>query len=869
MSFKAARELFDACLPLDAAERARLLESYPDPAVRAQVRTLLDAHAQAEVEGDPLLAARPTLPAPDWIGPYRVLERIGEGAMGDVYLAAQHSPVRRRVAIKVLKPGMDTREVIARFELERQTLALMTHENVARMLDAGATDAGRPYFVMEHVAGVPIARYCDERWLDVRSRLELFLQVCAGVQHAHHRGIIHRDLKPSNVLVAEVDGRATPKIIDFGIAKATAAAGPIGGPHTRLGNFLGTPGYMSPEQAALSPLDIDTRTDVYSLGAMLYELLTGTVPDVAVVASTSPLEIARALRDHEAERASERVRRGGADAQARAERRGRTPARLAAELRQDLDWILAKALERDRRRRYDSVAELCADLRAHLADEPVSAGPPSAAYRLRKFARRHRVLVGSTVALVVASIAFGSMMALQARATARERDRAELEAATASRVSAFMIDLFKVSDPGAGGGGAVTARQLLNDAAARLANELRDEPVVRGRLQAAIGEVYTNLGLYPDAQRQYELARDAFAGRVPPHDVNLLGAERGLARSLIRTGTPADAEPALRRIYSIARERYGEAHPLFADTANDLASLYFFLGKHEPALELYGIAHRARSAAYGPDAATTIQSLTNKAVVHAMIGQMDRAEATFRDVIARLTRVHGLEHPSTLNAEQNLATMLGNTGQTPKALAVYETLLPRYRRVMGETHPDTLIVTGNYASRLRESGRAQEAYRMHERVVAELARTLGPQAQETMSWELHLARDVAVLGRRAEAERRMRELAARQARLIGEDHRETLQTRLALADVVLEQGRVADARALYLELLPRVRAHAGPGSDSAQWALLALTRLEAAAGRMSEAKRWWREARAAGAGKNLADAAPDVAKLVASGALGE
>lgn len=869
MSFKAARELFDACLPLPAEDRARLLESCPDPALREQVRTLLDAHEKAETSGDPLLTARPTLPPPDWIGPYRVLERIGEGAMGDVYLAAQHAPVRRRVAIKVLKPGMDTREVIARFELERQTLALMTHENVARMLDAGATDAGRPYFVMEYVAGVPIARYCDERRLDVRGRLQLFLQVCAGVQHAHHRGIIHRDLKPSNVLVAEVDGHAVPKIIDFGIAKATAAAGPVGNPHTRLGNFLGTPGYMSPEQAELSPLDIDTRTDVYSLGALLYELLTGTVPHVAAAQATSPAAIARALREHDVERASERVRKGGADAQSRAEKRGCTPARLAAELRQDLDWILAKALERDRRRRYDSIAEFCADVRAHLADEPVAAGPPSPTYRLRKFARRHRVLVGSTLALVVASIAFGSMMALQARATARERDRAELEAATARRVSAFMIDLFKVSSPGPGGGGAVTARQLLDDAAARLAQELEDEPLVRARLQSAIGEVYSNLGLYPDAKRQFELAREAFAARLPPDDVNLLGAERGLARSLIRVGAPADAEPALQRVYAIARDRYGESHPLFADTANDLASLQLFLGKHDRALELYGIAHRARAAAYGPDAATTIQSLTNKAVVHALIGQLDLAEASFRDAIARLTRVHGSEHPTTLNAEQNLATMLGNGGQTPKALAVYESLLPRYRRVMGETHPDTLIVTGNYASRLRESGRAQEAYGMHERVVAELARTLGPQAQETMSWELHLARDVAVLGRRAEAERRMRELAARQGRLIGETHRETLQTRLALADVVHEQGRAADARAMYVELLATVREHTGATSDTVQWALLALVRIDADAGRLADARRWWQEARAAGAEKNLADTAPEVAKLVASGVLGE
>jgi eukaryotic-like serine/threonine-protein kinase len=317
MSDAALRELFEACLELPPERWDEHLAACPDAELREQARRLLAAHQRAEAGDDPLAQVVPAA-MPERVGPYRILERIGDGGMGEVYLAEQLEPVRRQVALKIIKLGMDTREVIARFEVERQTLALMSHPNVARILDAGATDSGRPYFVMEYVPGVPIVRYCDEQGLDVAARLQLFIEVCAGVQHAHHRGVIHRDLKPSNILVTEIDGRPLPKIIDFGIAKATSLLGAGASPHTRLGHVLGTPGYMSPEQAELSPLDIDTRTDVYSLGALLYELLTGTVPLAPTTVGAGPTAIARVLYEHEIERPSARVRSGGEDAVERA-----------------------------------------------------------------------------------------------------------------------------------------------------------------------------------------------------------------------------------------------------------------------------------------------------------------------------------------------------------------------------------------------------------------------------------------------------------------------------------------------------------------------------------------------------------------------
>src|SRR5262245_10679910 len=331
MSLDQQRLLFEACL--DAAtddERERVLEACPDAALRAQVRGLLQAHAESPESLHPVLAIAefPRIAAPHQIGPYRILERLGEGAMGDVFLAEQHAPVRRRVALKILKFGLATRQVIARFELERQTLALLAHPNIARIFDAGATADGRPYFAMEYVPGTPITRYCDERKLDVQARLALCSQVCAGVQHAHLRGVIHRDLKPSNILVAEIDGMPVPKIIDFGIAKATTVTAGGTEVHTRMGHLLGTPEYMSPEQAQLSPLEIDTRTDVYSLGIVLYQLLTGLRPYPVTTDAMNPAVFLNEIVTHEAPLPSVCASERTSDSEARAMARGLTPGTL-------------------------------------------------------------------------------------------------------------------------------------------------------------------------------------------------------------------------------------------------------------------------------------------------------------------------------------------------------------------------------------------------------------------------------------------------------------------------------------------------------------------------------------------------------------
>jgi non-specific serine/threonine protein kinase/serine/threonine-protein kinase len=416
-------------------------------------------------------------------GNYRLLEQIGEGGMGEVWLAEQLQPVRRKLAIKLIKAGMDTRQVVERFEAERQALAVMDHPGIAKVFDAGSTPEGRPYFAMEYVRGEPITAYCDRHTLSLGDRLELFLQICDGVQHAHQKGIIHRDLKPSNVLVEVVDGKACPKIIDFGIAKATAQPLTDRTLYTEVGSVMGTPEYMSPEQAALSGQDVDTRTDVYALGVILYELLTGALPLDTKTARASGLdEVRRTIREVQPARPSAR---GGT---------------AAHQLRGDLDWITMRALEKERMRRYGSVSDFSADIRRHLRHEPVVAGPPRVSYRASKFLRRHRLGASIAAAGVMLLVMFAVTMAVQARRIAQERDRANLEAQAAKQTSDFLTGLFTVSDPSEARGNTLTATQILDGGAADLGRMLKDQPEIRARLQTTIGTVYINLGRYSAAE---------------------------------------------------------------------------------------------------------------------------------------------------------------------------------------------------------------------------------------------------------------------------------------------------------------------------------------------------------------------------------
>jgi serine/threonine protein kinase/tetratricopeptide (TPR) repeat protein len=446
-------DIFNAVVALLAEERSAYLDRAcnGDPSLRRRIEVLLTSHGKAESFLEPGPSANPTIaislpPAEkpgEVIGHYKIREKLGEGGCGAVYVAEQTEPVRRRVALKVIKLGMDTRNVIARFEAERQALAMMDHPNIARVLDAGATDTGRPYFVMELVRGIKITDYCNQNHLDTRQRLELFIQVCRAVQHAHQKGIIHRDIKPSNILVTLHDGVPVPKVIDFGIAKATEGRLTDLTVYTELRQFIGTPAYMSPEQAEMSGLDIDTRSDIYSLGVLLYELLTGRTPfDAQELIQSGLDEMRRTIREKEPPRPSTRLSTMvDADLTSVAKSQNAEPPRLLHFIRGDLDWIVMKALEKDRTRRFESASGFALDIQRFLKNEPVEARPPGGFYRFQKFARRNKTILAAASAVLAVLVlglavslylfvrerqAMSSAKEALARAVAAERTQSEL-----------------------------------------------------------------------------------------------------------------------------------------------------------------------------------------------------------------------------------------------------------------------------------------------------------------------------------------------------------------------------------------------------------------------------------------------------------
>jgi eukaryotic-like serine/threonine-protein kinase len=493
------------------------------------------------------------------MGRYKLLQKIGEGGCGAVWMAEQQAPLVRRVALKIIKLGMDTKEVVARFEAERQALALMDHLNIARVFDGGTTEAGRPFFVMELVRGVKITDYCDQHSLSTPERLALFIQVCHAVQHAHQKGIIHRDLKPSNILVMRHDGGAVPKVIDFGIAKAIQGRLTDSTLFTAFEQFLGTPAHMSPEQAEFSGLDVDTRSDIYSLGVLLYELLTGRPPlDPQSLVRSGLDEIRRMIREVEPARPSARVNTlGDVDQVTVARQRGSAPAQLCNLLRGDLDWIVMRCLEKDRTRRYETVAELAADIRRHLEHEPVIARPPTPWYLARKFMGRHRLAV-TAGGVAISALLFGTTIAtwswLQERAAharavnaeaaqaslraqaeraheteIQERRRAEQNAAKAAvearrSQQAFAFLASTLREIGAGdprGRNTAVLREAIDRTLTRMPAELKDNPEVDGTVRGVLAAMYLDLGQLAKAEElvQESIARNSAILGPEHHDV--------------------------------------------------------------------------------------------------------------------------------------------------------------------------------------------------------------------------------------------------------------------------------------------------------------------------------------------------------------
>ena len=626
------------------------------------------------------------------IGPYRLLERIGEGGMGEVWLAEQARPVQRQVALKVIKAGMDTALVLARFDAERQALALMDHPAIARVFDGGATPQGRPYFVMEFVRGESIMAYATRHKLPLRERIELFMLVCEGVQHAHQKGIIHRDLKPSNVLVTVRDDHPQPKIIDFGVAKAMTQSLTERTLHTEMGALVGTPEYMSPEQAEMGGIDIDTRTDVYSLGVILYELLTDTLPFEAKALREQGLDnLRQTIREVDPPRPSTRVTTAAGSA-VTTSYTSVDAVRLSRQLRGDLDWITMNALEKDRKRRYGSASDLAADLRRHLDDLPVLASPPSTTYRMSKFVRRHRLGVAGAAALLAMLLAFGTTMAVQAQRITRERDRANREAQAAKEIADFLVGLFSVSDPSQARGNTVTAREILDQGAKRI-DTLSSQPSLQARLQRTLGGVYTSLGLYPLA------------------------------------------DPLLERALNTERRVLGPDNRETMDTLFAVGELRYYEQRYAEAEAAYREAAQRRRAVLGPDARDTLES--DMAVASTCMSQnrFDEAERLFRSALERQRRVLGDEDSLTLNTLNELSVLYYRQGRYAEALPLHERGWHLHQKLLGENAPRTLISQGNLADTLGRLKKYAEAEQLYRAAIGGQERVLGrehPMTQRTI-----------------------------------------------------------------------------------------------------------------------------------------
>ncbi len=834
--WKKVEALYQAALAQPPERRAAfLLEACPDdPQLRREVQSLLNQHIDSFLESSPLEGApsssdqnsldvedppQPpaTLPqtaapgsAPDaTIGPYRLLEVLGQGGMGEVWLAEQKQPVRRRVALKLIKAGMDTREFVTRFESERQALALMDHPAIAKVFDAGSTPQGRPYFVMEYVAGIPITDYCDKHKLTTRQRLELFILVCEGVQHAHQKAVIHRDLKPSNILVCEVDGRPLPRIIDFGVAKAISQRLAAETMYTRVGAVVGTLGYMSPEQADATGEDIDTRTDVYSLGVVLYELLVGALPfDFRKVPFDEAL---RRLREHDTPKPSTKLRTLGPESTDTALKRGADPATLIRQLRGDADAIALKALDKDRARRYAAPLDLAADIGRYLRHEPVTAHAPGVAYRAGKYVRRHRVGVFVAAAFVLVLI-------VAAVFSIRQSVRANRAAAVAQAVNDFLQnDLLAQasastqSGPGAKPNPHLEVRTALDRAAARIGGKFDRQPEVEAAIRDTIGQTYIDLGLYPEAQTQLERALALHRQVSGENDPKTLKTMSRLGDVTRLQGKYPQAEVLLTKTLDRQRQALGPEHPDTLASMNSLATSYEREGKYTQAEPLFAQTLAIHRRVLGPEHRETLASMNGLAVTYGEQGKYSQAEALFSQILDIDRRVLGPEHPDTLRSLDNLANSYMGESKYAQAEAPYRQVTEVKLRVLGPEHPETLRSMGNLALDYEVEGKYRQAETLQRQILETSRRVLGPEHPETLIAMGNLAEYNDQEGKYGQAEALFTQTLEAERRRLGAEHPNTLETLSEFAWLYQRQGKYASAETYAAQALAG-RRHA-LGSD--------------------------------------------------------
>lgn len=857
------REVFLAACEQDPQQRAEFVRraSGGDDVVRKEVESLL-AHDDeagtflqtpalgrtfADARPDALLAegssqatrdsgvnldaeGPPSGTCPEYIGQYKILGILGKGGMGVVYRAEQASP-HRTVALKVIRPGAESSETLKRFEHEGQVLGWLQHPGIAQVFEAGTADTGqgpRPFFAMELVQGRPLTEYAHEHQLSIRRRLELIAKVCDAVQHAHQKGVIHRDLKPGNILV---DASGQPKILDFGVARATDADIRTTTLQTDIGQLIGTIAYMSPEQVAGDSSQLDTRSDVFALGVISYELLTGRVP-LDVSRKTLP-RAARMIAEEEP--SSLRL--------------------MNKAFRGDIETIVAKALEKDKNNRYQSASDLAADIRRHLSDQPISAHPATTFYQLRKFARRNKSLVTVVVIALVAlvggliNVTWARDRAVRAERLAEQRrDEAEAGRAEAQRQTAIAQavndflndDLLAAANPEEMGRD-VTVREVLDKASAGIKGRFVDEPLVEAAIRMTLGDTYASLGAYesavPHAQRALELRR-AELGEDHPRTLSALGMVGYLHG---RQGHYDEEEPLA--IETLARRRrvLGEEHPDTLSSMNSLAVLRQMQGRLKEAEALFAETLVLRRSALGPEHPETLNSMTNLAGLYSRLGRYDASEQLLTETLGISVRVLGEESHRTLGVMHTLALLYRRQGRFDEAEALFLKTLNARRRVLGDDHPRTLLSMDGLAGLYRRQGRFDEAEPLCARSVEVKRRDLGAEHPSTLSSLNTLASVYSRQGRHDEAEILFSETLQARRKVLGENHPHTLTSLNNLAVQYCRRGRFEEAEPLLLKALEVQHRLFGEDHPKCLVTMHNLAGLCKDLGRLDDSEAWYRD----------------------------
>ncbi len=816
---------------------------------------------------------------PDRVGPYKILERLGEGGMGAVFLAEQSEPVRRRVALKVIKLGMDTREIVGRFEAERQALALMNHPNVARVFDAGATESGRPYFAMEHVPGVSITEYCDREQLTTRQRLGLFQQVCHAVQHAHQKGIIHRDIKPSNILVSVQDGRPIPKVIDFGVAKAINQRLTEKTVYTGLGQLVGTPEYMSPEQAEMTALDIDTRTDIYSLGVLLYELLVGTRPfESKVLREADYAAVQRIIRESEPPKPSTMLSSLGEASSKISACRGSDPTSLARQIRGDLDWIVMKCLEKNRTRRYDTANVLAMEIERHLNNEPVLAGPPSTTYRLHKFVRRNRgaVLAGSvvTVALIAAtsiSITFGvresrarageetqrklaedesenarlaeTEQRRLAEAEAAARAKEERERRKAEAINKFVTNALVSSDPHKGGAQGFLVTDAMEQAIELLdAGELKDQPETEAGLRLTIAEILDGNARSEEALRLARRALGLNQGLHPGDHLDVATSLNSVAAFLRSLGRSAEALPKYEAALEMCRRLFEGDHPDVAMSLNNVASCLKSLGRPAEALPKHEAALAMRQRLFPGDHPDVATSLNNVGTCLRALGRSAEALPKYEAALEMYQRLYEGDHPYVATCLNNVAACLGPLDRSAEALPKFEAALEMRLRLFQGDHPAVATGLNNVGNCLDTLGRLAEALPKLEAALGMRQRLFKGDHPNVATSLNNVGTCLRALGRSAEALAKYEAALEMFQRLFDGSHPIVARAMNNVAVCLNSLGRSAEALTKYEAALEMNRRILPQGHPRTLYPQIGLARTLVTLGRHAEAELLLRDA---------------------------